>query len=126
MKTTIISTIAGITMLASPVAADGVNEAAPDYAITAADRMGFNGFIEYNVEADTFDGGLGVTYDISNDFTVFSDANFATIGSTEVQFETMDFGVEYHVNYAVDAYALVRLDDSLEYAETTVGMAFNF
>ena len=126
MKTTIISTIAGITMLASPVAADGVNEAAPDYAITAADRMGYNGFLEYNVEADTFDGGLGVTYDVSNSFTVFSDANFATIGGSEVQFETMDFGAEYHLSHAIDAYALVRLDDSLNYAETTVGMSFDF
>ena len=128
MKTTIISTIAGIAMFAAPVAADGIDTPiaeAPVYAPAMA-HVGFNGFIEYNVEADTFDGGLGVTYNISDDFTVFSDANFATIGSTEVQFETMDFGVEYHVSHAVDAYALVRLDDSLEYAETTVGMAFNF
>lgn len=128
MKTTIISAIAGITMLAAPVAADGVNTPIMEAPVDApyASPVGFNGFIEYNVEADTFDGGLGVTYDVSNSFTVFSDAHFATVGVSEVQFEAMDLGAEYHLSPAVDAYARVRLDDSLSYAETTVGMSFDF
>mgnify|MGYP001074570455 CR=1 FL=1 len=118
MKNVLLAAVAGITIMGTVAIAT--------QASAEGHGVGYNGFLEYNVEADTFDGALGTYMGVAPKIDIFATVNFATIDGSEIQLDDVDLGGVYALNTNYDMYARVGFDDSLSYKETTVGLAFAY
>lgn len=90
-----------------------------------ADGFGVNGYGEYAFEAESFELGLGATYDIDA-FSFSTEAVFTKFNDLDLEFQELTVGASYELSAEVDVYTEVLFDDDMEYAETTVGVEFNF
>ena len=84
----------------------------------------FYGFMEYGVETDEADAGLGMNYFLTDDFTLYGEINFIKEDGNDVDFDTFNFGVDYAITYNVSTYAEIEFDADFDYQDVVVGVAF--
>jgi hypothetical protein len=92
---------------------------------SAADRPTIIGYTEYSVEAETYEVGLGTEF-IVGDMLLISPKMVSFGTSEDFTFDHAEVKASYGVNGNVDVYAKVTTDADFNYAETTVGVSFQF
>lgn len=90
---------------------------------SAAD-LGFFGGAEYTVEAEVIETTLGMSAGF-NDFVV-APAFVMNNDGQSFNLSTVDVTMMYNIDRNTTAYVNVEADDSFDYTETTLGVAFNF
>lgn len=98
-------------------------------AHAGADRpVTFSTYAEYAVEAEAFELGAGAEFSLN----AMPDLQFGVTAvavdtpADSLDFDHLDLSVSYVFNNGAEVYGEVTLDDSLEYTETVVGVAFSF
>ena len=109
MKTTMI-TLAAVAALTSTAA--------------TAEIMGL-AHAEYQVEADTFEFGLGGGVGLGP-VILSAEATLLAPQADSLDLDEVSIGATYVISGTTSVYGVVDLDKNLEYTESTVGVAFNF
>lgn len=130
MKNTLI-VAAMAALLGTAAFAGGLEGTAVSPLVTAPttaqalDRLDFVGNIEYAVEADQFETNLGIQYTV-NDW-VFVPVLTSTYDQVDdLQFEGASVTVVYKATANLDLYGKVSTDNSFDYEEANIGVAFRF
>mgnify|MGYP000175578369 CR=1 FL=1 len=92
---------------------------------SAADRPTILGYSEYAVEAESFETGVGAEFIVADSVLITP----MIIGSGDVNnfaFDHAELKAKYGVNENIDLYGKIASDADFNYAETTVGVAFQF
>jgi len=90
-----------------------------------ADGFGVNGYGEYAFEAEGFEFGVGVTYEVDA-FTLYADTVFTKPNDVEFDLDEVSLGVNYALNETVGLYTEVVFDGEFDYTEAYIGMNFEF
>ena len=90
-----------------------------------ADGLGFNGYGEYAMEAESFEFGAGATYGVDS-FEFYVETVFVKPNGAELDFTEATFGVAYAINDNANVYAEVTTDSDFDYDEAVIGLAFQF
>lgn len=83
------------------------------------------GYGEYSVEAQTFETGIGAEFIVADSVLITP----MIVGSGDVDafdFDHAEVKASYGLNENIDLYGKVKSDADFNYAETTVGVAFQF
>ena len=92
---------------------------------SAGERPTILGYSEYAVEAETFEVGAGAEFIVA-DRLIVTPMVVGFGASDDFDFDRLEVKALYGVNDNVDLYGTIETDDELNYAETTVGVAFQF
>ena len=84
----------------------------------------FYGFMEYGVESEEADAGLGMNYFLTDEATLYGEINFIKEDGSDVDFDTFNFGIDYAITYNVSTYAEIEFDSDFDYQDVVVGVTF--
>jgi len=90
-----------------------------------ADGFGVNGYGEYAFEAEGFEFGVGVTYEVDV-FTLYADTVFTKPNDVEFDLDEVIFGVDYAIDENIGLYTEVEFDNDFDYQEAVIGLSFEF
>lgn len=83
------------------------------------------GYAEYAVEAEQFEFGLGTQLIIAEGVTV-TPMVIGTDASGAFELESAEVSIRYGLSNGAYLYTVLETDADFGYAETTVGVSFNF
>ena len=92
---------------------------------SAGDRPTIVGYSEYAVEAQSFEAGVGTELLIGNKLLVTPMVSGSGSGE-DFAFDHAEVKAKSGLNENVDLYGKITTDSDLNYAETTIGVAFQF
>lgn len=90
-----------------------------------ADGLGFGGYGEYAIEAETFEFGLNTSYEIDA-LTLSAEAVFTKPSGVDLDFTEVTVGASLAVQENVSVYTEVLFDSELDYDEASIGVSFSF
>lgn len=91
----------------------------------AANDLDVIGYTQYEFEAERFETGIGVEYSIDR-FSFTPVLKVSDAPGQSLNFDGVDFGVDYQITDTVVGYTEFEFDGDFDYEETTVGVSFRF